>query len=319
MTNYISNGVKIFALLILAVFLFRPIPDKKTVEITVGMSATQIARVLTKEKIIKKPGAFLYFLRLSGSTKDLKSGRYYISPGQNYLTLIKSLVKGSDIFVRVTIPEGFTAEQIARRLYENKIINDKGDFIKKIKERELRGFLFPETYNFSPGDRIDDIIAAMKKQFFKVFTESYRKRAKESGYTIKEIITLASLIEKEAKVPDERPVISAIFHKRLKKRIYLESCASVLFAIGKHKDRLRYKDLEIDSPYNTYKNFGLPPTPICNPGEESLRAALYPADTDYLYFFSKGDGFHIFSTAYEEHLRLQKDFRKFKKKFKNSP
>ncbi len=298
--------VKVLSLLVLAAFLLKPVPDKKTVQITNGMNATQIACLLAEKKIIGSPDGFLFFLELAGNSRDLKAGTYLIPERLNYLTLIKKLVRGSGVFLKVTIPEGFTAEQIAYRLNEQKIINDPQNFIEKIKEKELRGFLFPETYNFSPREKPEYIIEIMKKQFFKVYTQVYRKRAEELGYTVKEIVTLASLIEKEAKVSNEKPVISAIFHKRLKKRIYLESCASVLFALGEHKKRLMYKDLEIDSPYNTYKNFGLPPTPICNPGRESLHAALYPADTDYLYFFSKGDGSHIFSADYREHLRLQK-------------
>ncbi len=298
--------VKVLSLLVLAAFLLKPVPDKKTVEITNGMNATQIAYLLAEKKIIGSPDGFLFFLEVAGNSRDLKAGTYLIPERLNYLTLIKKLVRGSGVFLKVTIPEGFTAEQIAYRLNEQKIINDPQNFIEKIKEKELRGFLFPETYNFFPREKPENIIEIMKEQFFKVYSQVYRKRAEELGYTVKEIVTLASLIEKEAKVSNEKPVISAIFHKRLKKRIYLESCASVLFALGEHKKRLMYKDLEIDSPYNTYKNFGLPPTPICNPGRESLHAALYPADTDYLYFFSKGDGSHIFSADYREHLRLQK-------------
>ncbi|MFH1415938.1 MAG: endolytic transglycosylase MltG [Elusimicrobiota bacterium] len=151
------------------------------------------------------------------------------------------------------------------------------------------------------------MINIMTEQFYRVFTEKHIKRAEELGFTVKEIVTLASLVEKEALVQKERPVISDIFHRRLKKRIYLESCASIQFALGEHKKKLWYKDLEIDSLYNTYRRFGLPPTAICNPGRASLEAALYPDITDYLYFFARGDGSHIFSRTYDEHLRLQKN------------
>ncbi len=296
----------IFILLITAVLYLKPDSYKKTIEISDGMIASDIAAELADNNIIKHPGVFSFFLRLSGKAKDLKAGVYLLNTKSNYFTLINMLTKGSNIFIKVTVPEGFTVEQIGVRLQNLDVIDNAEEFTNRVIEKDLRGFLFPETYNFSPGESVDKIIGSMKRQFYEVFNDEYKERSEELGYTIKEIITLASLIEKEAKVPRERPVISAIFHKRLRKRIYLESCASVLFALGEHKRRLRYKDLDIDSPYNTYRIFGLPPTPICNPGSASIYAALYPADTEYLYFFSRGDGSHIFSKTYKEHLRLQK-------------
>lgn len=290
------------------IVLITPAPHKKIIRIKQGMNATEIADFLAEENIIKNTKAFLFLLRLTRSSTKLKTGIYNVSSGMNYISLIKKLIRGSDIYVKVTIPEGFTTEQIAQRLFRKKIIEDGEEFIKRVEEKKMRGFLFPETYHFSLQEKIDNVIKIMRRQFFKLFIVSYQERASNMGFTIEQIVALASLIEKEAKFTSERPIISAIFHKRLKKRMYLESCASVLFALGQHKDKLTYNDLEVDSPYNTYRNFGLPPTPICNPGLDSLRAAIYPAKTEYLYFFARGDGAHVFTTTYKEHLSLQKNY-----------
>jgi UPF0755 protein len=313
--HIIKAAIIIFLLAVGCYFFFSNSEKEKIITIKHGANAMRIGELLKEEGIIKNAYAFTLFLRLTGKADDLKAGTYKIKPGTNYVSLIGKLIKGSEIYVRITIPEGFSVEQIAERLYKNKIIDEPKRFINRIIRDDLRGFLFPETYNFISNQGEGRVIETMRNEFNKFFTRAQKDKAKKLGYTIKEIVTLASLVEKEAKVPAERPVISAIFHKRLKKRIYLESCASVLFALGEHKKRLRYKDLEIESPYNTYRRFGLPPTPICSPGKESLMAALHPADTDYLYFFSKGDGSHIFSKTYKEHLNLQRDFKRNPKKY----
>ncbi|MBN2407683.1 MAG: endolytic transglycosylase MltG [Elusimicrobia bacterium] len=300
----------ILAMIPAAVFLSIPRGEKKILEIRPGATAVEVARLLREEGIIKKQGMFLSFIRLAGSAKKIKAGIYSFRTSENYLSIMRKLVRGSGIYIKVTIPEGFTTEQVAERLLEYGVITDSAAFVKKVLDNNLRGYLFPETYYFAPNGSMDGIIHSMTDEFYKVFDDTYKKRAEELGFTVDQAVTLASLVEKEAKVPSERPVISAIFHRRLKTRKYLESCASVQFALGKHKERLRYKDLEVDSPYNTYRRFGLPPTPICNPGRQSIRAALYPAGTDYLYFFAKGDGSHVFSADYESHLRKQRALKK---------
>ncbi|MFC2091807.1 endolytic transglycosylase MltG [Elusimicrobiota bacterium] len=309
---YKNTKIKIVLVSLILFFsvIFNQAADHKKVEIRTGMNASQIAGLLQEFNIIKSKNIFLLLLYLSGNSKKIRAGTYMLALNSNYLKLINRLTKGSDYHIKITIPEGFTSEQIAERLYVNEVIREKSEFIQRIKDQGLRGYLFPETYNFTPGIKPEEVIQIMTDQFWRVFDGRYRKRTQEMGSNVKDIIILASLIEKEAKISEERQVISAIFQKRLRKRMYLESCASVLFALGKHKEKLRYKDLQIDSPYNTYRNFGLPPTPICNPGKEAVHAALYPAETDYLFFFTKGDGSHIFSSSYEKHLELQKNYKK---------
>ena len=308
---------KIITLLVGTIFIFGSYlfldttNGTKIVKIKSGMSASAVSDLLKEEGILTRNNSLLFyvFLRVSGKAGSIKAGSYRIEKGMKMLSIIKLLTTGSNVFINVTIPEGFTSEQISMRLKENGIIEDERHFLEMIKSLDIRGFLFPETYKLTDDMSPAAIIKMMKVQFEKIYSEEFRSRESELGLDTHKVVTLASLVEKEARVPQDRPVISAIFHKRLNKRMYLESCASVLFALGKHKEKLRYKDLEVESPYNTYRNFGLPPTPICNPGEDSIRAALWPADTDYLYFFARGDGSHIFSKTYEDHLRLQREFK----------
>jgi UPF0755 protein len=280
--------------------------EKKTITITRGESLPAISRTLKESGIISSRLLFKAAIKITGSAKKIKAGTYRVPKNINYFALIKELQKGYGEFIRVTIPEGFTTEQIAERLAERGVIKSGEEFIREVLERDLRGFLFPETYYFSPRSTPEKIIGRMRDQFFLVVNEELMDEIVQSEYNLKEIVTLASLVEKEAKVSRERPIMADIFRKRLEIRMYLESCASILFALGEHRDKLYYKDLEIDSPYNTYRNFGLPPTPICNPGYESLHAAVYPADTEYMFFFARPDGTHIFSKNYKEHLDLQK-------------
>ncbi len=300
---YITITLLLLALLI---FISFPAGDAVRVKINPGMSARAVAAELKEKGVIRNTTLFLRFINLAGMDRNIKSGTYFIRPGLNYYSIMRKLGRGDEHLVSVTIPEGFRAEQIAARLYRRGIISDTGEFMEIIEERELRGFLFPETYFFPENSPPEKIINAMVAQFNRVFTPDWEERARELGYSLKEIVTLASIIEKEARLPEERPIISDVFHKRLSMRMYLESCASIQFALGETRPRLTYRDLEVESPYNTYRNFGLPPTPIASPGRESLEAALFPEDTDYLFFFTVGEGRHIFSSTYEQHLRRQR-------------
>ncbi|MGM0440920.1 MAG: endolytic transglycosylase MltG [Elusimicrobiota bacterium] len=312
-------------IVIMGIFYFTFVSEGKHIEFEVkpGMNANQIVKRMKDKNIINYPNIFLGILKYFFDANKIQAGNYRVSLKSDYFSLAKKLTDGPNVFTQVSIPEGFTTEQIAVRLENREIIKSRKDFINLVEKKDLRGFLFPETYKFTKNTSKERIISAMVTQFNKNFKKAfsgkgdYEERLKKLGYTKKEIIILASLVEKEARVSRERPIISAIFHKRLKKNIYLESCASILFALGKHRRSLTYKDLEINSPYNTYKNPGLPPTPICNPGLDSIKAALYPADTEYLFFFTRGDGTHIFSETYEEHLEKQKKFNTIINKKKN--
>ncbi len=279
--------------------------DTRDIEIRKGMSARRISYLLEEENIISSSRFFLLYMKITGDAGNILAGVYRLRENMRFSSLRRKLTTGPNVLIRVSIPEGFTAEQIAARLYREGVIDSREEFMEYVLDRNLRGFLFPDTYDFFPGESIRSVAGKMRARFQAEFTDEYRSRAEELGMSVSEVITLASIIEREARVPEERTVISGVFHRRLRKRMYLESCATVQFALGEHRDRLTYADLEIDSPYNTYRRFGLPPTPICSPGSESIKAALYPDDSGYLFFFALEDGSHEFSKTYREHLNKQ--------------
>jgi len=263
-----------------------------SVNIPTGSSTKQIAKILYNNKLIKNENAFVLFIKHKEAGTQLKSGNYSFESGEITFDLIlDKLLKGGDDgnSVLVTIPEGLTVLQIAE-LFESKGFGTKDNFLETAKNLEvpytyidipgdykrLEGFLFPETYNIPKSYNSEKIILLMLNEFDKVFTDEYKKRADELGFTIKEITTIASLIEREARVDFERPLISSVIHNRLEIDMPLQIDAAIQYILGKQKDRIYYKDLEIKSPYNTYQNTGLPPTPIAVPGEACIKAALYP-------------------------------------------
>ncbi len=296
----------LFSLLVYSFFTFIRSPSEKIIiEVPKGDSATVVADVLHRNRIIRSRFLFLKLLKLTGNAKKIKSGYYEFETNTPVLKVIKKLVKGESYKIRITIPEGYNSVQAAMLLV-HKGIADKKKFLSIVQREKLEGFLFPETYFFEPGTSEEEIISAMKREFERRITPEMLSRAKELKLSLHQLITLASMIEKEA-TKDDRPLVSAVFHNRLKKNMYLESCASVLYALGKHKEKLTYKDLKVKSPYNTYTNYGLPPGPISNPGIDSINAALYPQDTDALFFVvDKTSGTHIFSRYYKHHLDAQK-------------
>lgn len=305
-------GIAIILFLVVFFFSFFPEAERlefKIVEISPGITAEGVARVLRDNGLIRNVGYFLFLAKLRNATNRLQSGIYKFYLGMSYHEIIQMLIKGKTLKTKLTVPEGFTASQIAELIQERKLGSEE-IFLQIAKDKEWEGFLFPETYYISPGMTEEEIGNLMINQFNKIFTDQMRERGRQLKLKIKEVITLASMIEKEAKKDEERELVSAVFHNRLKKRMYLESCATILYALGRYKEKLRYKDLKVDSPYNTYTHFGLPPGPICNPGLKSIMAALYPTDSDVLFFVvDKGSGSHIFSRYYGEHLDVQKKRR----------
>ncbi|MBI4652416.1 endolytic transglycosylase MltG, partial [Candidatus Desantisbacteria bacterium] len=213
---------------------------------------------------------------------------------------------------KITIPEGYTAIEIAEFLQQKKLA-DKDKFLKlindekilrkyRIEANSLEGYLFPDTYLFFKGITEEKIIINMLNRFFTIFNADYEKKTREAGLTRHEVIILASIVEKEAIKDNERAIIAAVFLNRLKKHMRLESCATVQYALKKHKDRLWEEDLKVESPYNTYLYHGLPKGPISSPGKASILAVLYPDNVKYLYFVSRNDGTHEFSNTFREHV-----------------
>jgi len=288
-----------------------------SVTIPSGAGTGRIAEILMENGLISNTTVF----KLKSKSKDYdgkyQAGHYSISPGMTMDEIMELLLSGKADTVRFTIPEGYDIKRVAEKLSAEGLI-DVDEFMNEVENgvfdydfladapagpERLEGFLFPDTYEiFATADE-HDIIDKMLYQFSKVFTEEYEDRAKELGMSVRELITLASIIEREAQISEDRPVIASVFYNRLEIGMPLQSCATVQYILGEQKPVLSIEDTRIESPYNTYLIKGLPPGPIASPGADSIRAALYPAETKYLFFLAKGDGSHAFSETYEQFLR----------------
>ncbi len=287
--------------------------ETRSVEIPNGTPFNQVATMLEKEGVITGSRKFRWLAWFQGIEKEIKAGDYTFRTGMRPSEVIDMLVEGRYTTITVTIPEGFTVLQIARIFQEKGLGREEvflalsvdPQFIKslQIKGNSLEGFLFPDTYQFRKGMGEDAILREMVGRFKQVYSDTYRKRAKELGLNQTEVVTLASIIEKETSDPSERYVIGAVFHNRLKKGIPLQSDPTVIYGIKNFNGNLTKEDLQTETPFNTYLIRGLPPQPIANPGEESIKAALYPSPDNYLYFVSKNNGTHHFSATLEEHNR----------------
>ncbi len=294
--------------------------DVVVVNIPKGTSTTRIGGILQEEGVIKN--AFFFRILVSLQKKDgfLQSGYYSFAGGADIFKVIGKLRVGNVLTYKITVPEGFTLEEVAELFAENgKVAKD--EFIKTAQtialpysylpgadnggDYRLQGYLFPATYTLPLGAGSKEIIKVMVERFDTELTEEIQRQAEKLGMSIHELIIIASIIEKEAKLDEERVLVSAVIHNRLKQGMYLQSCATVQYALPQWKAQLLYDDLRFNSPYNTYLHPGLPPGPIANPGEASLRAAFYPADVDFLFFVALPDGSHQFSKSYQEHLRYQ--------------
>lgn len=273
--------------------------------------AFDIARTLKEARVIRSRSAFLAVAVARGTQRRLLAGEYEFAPGLNLLEVVRRLEQGKGLVHPVTIPEGFAARQIAELLQENGLV-DQDRFMALVQDRRLlaqysvdgesfEGYLFPDTYRLVKGLHEEAIIGRMVQRFTEVFGPAERARATELKMSVTEVVTIASLIEREAKVEEERPLISAVFHNRLRLGIPLQSDPTVLYSLSRVSGKLTKANLQVPSPYNTYLHRGLPPGPIASPGRASVMAALYPASSRYLYFVSKNDGTHAFSNTLREH------------------
>lgn len=281
-----------------------------------GSSPRTIALKLKKSGLILSATAFIAVIKLSGDEKHLKAGRYEFNSSDNMLTILSKIKNGKNLNIKITVPEGFDIKKIGL-LLEEKGICKSSVFEAAAKDKNMEGFLLPETYFIDPKSSADEVIKIMNDEFNKFWSKDFEKRAGELNMTKRDIIILSSIVEKEAVSANERSVIAGIFYNRLSKKMRLESCSTVLYAMGINKERLSFEDLRFNSPYNTYKYAGLPPGPICNPGKETIKAVLFPKETPYLYFVSKGDGTHMFAMTLNEHVIQKKDTKKMIKKAKN--
>lgn len=287
--------------------------------VKMGQNTNAVTKELFEQELIKEPLKFKFLARLKGLSKNIKAGEYIFSSSMTPLDIIEKMIKGKVRLLKITIPEGFTIRQIASVVGGAGLV--KQDIFYQyatdpllakdmgIDAHTFEGYLFPDTYHFSKGIASKKVISVMHKRFRSVFKPEWEKRAQDIGFTVHEIVTLASIIEKETGAPFERPIISSVFHNRLKKRMRLESDPTVIYGINNFNGNLTRKDLRRRTPYNTYRKKGLPLGPIANPGAESLKAALYPEDTDYLYFVSKRDATHQFSKNIREHNRAVRRYQ----------
>lgn len=314
-------GALLFLLLIFLIWL-QPINFGST-EVTIpkGTRAREIAEQLSHGHIVRDVNEFLFWLKLSGKEKFLRSGTYVLQKYKNPLYVIKELSRGTMSDIAVTIPEGHSIYETSEILAHHGIVDQKKfvalcndeNFIESIglSVSSLEGYLFPDTYSFNTSQSDSEIIATFVRNAYRHF----EKLALHNSDSIDIILTLASLVEKEAQVEDERPLIAKVFINRLVSRRPLESCATIFYAL-RQRDYERYRskrqlteqDLKLDSPYNTYLYYGLPPGPICSPGESSIKAVIEPADVKYLYFVSKGNGHHHFSQTFKEHIAAKQRY-----------
>jgi len=284
-----------------------------------GATLREIAGNLEKSGIITSKTLILLWSKITGYGTNIKAGEYSLNSNMPPLKVLDILRRGLVIRHSVTIPEGFALAQIARELEKNDLV-DTAQFLALatdpnmaekygLSEPTLEGYLYPDTYRFFRGQSPLSIIDAMMKRFFEVISP-LRTSIEASGMTLNQVITLASLIEKETGQVEERPVIASVFLNRLKHGMRLESDPTVIYGIKDFNGNLTKPDLTQPTPYNTYVIPGLPPGPIASPGKESIQAVLFPAKTDYLYFVSKNDGTHQFSKSLAEHNKAVNIYQK---------
>ena len=292
---------------------------ERTVLVRSGQGFKAISVMLYNKGLILHPLKFRLFARIHGYDKHIKAGEYMLSNAMTPEKILQIMEQGKVLLHRLTIPEGYNLTQIARSV-EAAGFGTEADFFKiatdpefvhslGIEAQTLEGYLFPDTYFFTIDATPKDIIHTMIKRFRQVFTEKWKNRAKSLGMTIHQVITLASIIEKETGIAEERPIISSVFHNRLKRKMRLESDPTVIYGLDDYNGNITRENLEDPTPYNTYTIRGLPPGPISNCGVRAIKAALYPADTKYLYFVSKRDGTHYFSTNFKEHERAVRKYQ----------
>ncbi|HEX7535151.1 MAG TPA: endolytic transglycosylase MltG [Syntrophales bacterium] len=283
------------------------------VDIPRGTSFLRSVDLLENAGLIKNKYLFYALVIARNAQGNIRAGEYELSTSMSPLDIINKLVKGDIISYRVTIPEDFTVAEIAARLASYKLVDEKafvsltGDakFIASldIEGRSAEGYLYPDTYLFDKTMSTKEIIKIMVDQFWKKFTHEMHERADELGMTVPQVVTLASIIGKESGFKDEKPLVSAVFHNRLKKRMRLQSDPTAVYDLWSVTKIVKKKHLLRNTAYNTYVINGLPPGPIANPAIDSLQAALYPASVNYLYFVSNNDGSHNFSSSLAAHNR----------------
>ncbi|MBQ7453665.1 MAG: endolytic transglycosylase MltG [Selenomonadaceae bacterium] len=293
-----------------------------TVKIREGSSTAEIADRLAEKGIIKSTLKFRILARIHDYDDKLRPGSYSFTAAMEDEEVFAKILSGEKKMVKFTVPEGFGVKEIAERLYNLDLV-EKDDFLKAAKDfapydymkkhdnvfYAAEGFLFPDTYAVENDMEVDEILTLMAQTFDEKLKPAMRKRAAEMGLSIYDLITLASLVEREVRFPEDRPIVAQVLLKRLKLNMPLQTDATLQYLMDTPKEEVTIADTQIDSPYNTYQHAGLPPGPIANPGMASIEAVLHPAATDYLYFVADKHGHNHYAFTYEEHLNLVNQYR----------
>lgn len=298
---------------------FGPLVPSAVVEVPAGASAAQVGRMLQERGLVRSGAAFAVLARVTGADRGLQAGSYRMRSDMSLFEVLTRIRQGAVETVRVTIPEGATIRSIAG-LLEGRGLARAEVLVELASDDQwlfgagrpfdkppgsLEGYLFPDTYLFALGEPEPSILRKMVARFAERMLPIYQRLGTGSGLSLHEAVVLASIIEKEAVVDRERPLISSVFHNRLRRGRPLQSDPTLMYVLEPRPRRLLRGHLSINSPYNTYRYRGLPPTAIASPGEASFVAALRPAATDYLYFVARGDGTHVFSRTFQEHVQAR--------------
>jgi UPF0755 protein len=286
------------------------------IEIPAGTGSRTIGNRLVEAGIVRDALSFRVGLYVSGKGRRLQAGEYRFDRAMTPIEVIDKLARGDVYVINITFPEGLTAAEMGQ-IFEMHGLGPAADFVAAARDpspikaldsaaRDLEGYLFPETYLLPRHTDAPRLVKAMTDGFAHVFTPELRQAAEANGLTVRQAVTLASIVEKEAARPEERPLVAAVYLNRLRIGMALQCDPTVIYALeraGKYGGNLRREDLAFDSPYNTYRYPGLPPGPIASPGRASIEAAVHPAQVDFLYFVSRNDGSHEFARTLEEHNR----------------
>jgi UPF0755 protein len=301
-----------------------PAAPARVVVIPEGTTAWGVGRRLTDAGVARHAAAVVAVSRILRVADRLQQGEYRVRPTQSTVDIVRMIARGESVQYRVTVPEGYTIAQIADLLAASGLVDRERFIALALRGRRaldrptlaglptesLEGYLFPETYQFTRGLGEAAVLARFLDEFDARVGPEIRAAAAARGLTLHQLLTVASMVEREAQVADERPVIAGVIYNRLARGMRLEIDATVLYALGRHKDVVTLRDLEVDSPYNTYRHAGLPPGPIANPGLAAIRAAASPADVPYLFYVLRPDGRHHFSRTLAEHLDAVRRYRR---------
>jgi UPF0755 protein len=319
---FVSTSVLLFLGFVFVFLSYPSLERAGTVEIRIepGEPFSSVVHKLKTEGVIPNERLFSLWARLSSKDRKIQGGLYRFELPLPPRDVLNRMVLGRVVLHKMTIPEGLTIRETAD-LLDDAQVTDKERFLAataspellslfEIEAGSIEGYLFPDTYYFAAPLNEEDLLMTMVQRFQEVFNSTMKRRAAAIGLSLHEVVTLASMIEKETRLDAERPLVSAVFQNRLEKRMLLQSDPTVIYGLKNFTGNLARKDLQRRTPYNTYRIQGLPPGPICNPGLPSLRAALYPASVPYLYFVSKNDGSHLFSVTLDEHNRAVNKYQR---------